>query len=253
MYDAILLAGGRIDGDFAHAAGTDRKGLLTLRGKRMVEYVIEALRASGKIGRIGLVGPPDFAPSVGSLVDAFGEEEPTIGGNLRRGAEILGIEGQRVVVAACDSPCLTGEAVSLFLELCPADAQIVYPVVTLADALAAFPRRKWFKVPLKGMDVVATGLMLIEPRVLVENERLSTMVGDSRGNMLRMFSFWGLDFLLKFLLRRLSIEDIERRIHRVTGLRGKGVLFPIPEAALDVDCADDMKVAEEWLARRGDS
>ena len=50
MYNAVILAGGKTPW-LQKAVGTNIRALAPLGGRRMVEYIIDALDQSGQIGR----------------------------------------------------------------------------------------------------------------------------------------------------------------------------------------------------------
>jgi len=59
--DAILPAGGRITGVFAQETGTSVKALISPGGPTVLERTLDALRATGHVGRIVVVGPDEVA------------------------------------------------------------------------------------------------------------------------------------------------------------------------------------------------
>ena len=56
MYNAVILAGGKTPW-LQKAVGTNIRALAPLGGRRMVEYIIDALDQSGQIGRSAADGP----------------------------------------------------------------------------------------------------------------------------------------------------------------------------------------------------
>ena len=250
MPDALIMAGGRIPDDFASAVGTDMKGLIRIRGRPAVQYVMDALRDARGIDRVALIGPREYADELGDRLDAYATEGPDIGANLRLGVEALGLKEGRLFVVTCEAMCLRGDAIDEFLAMCPSDMQVVCPVVTLESVEAEFPERHWIRVPLRGRKIVVTNMFLIEPRVLLENEALTATIGGARKSVLGMARVWGFGFLLKLLLRRLTLEGIAEHVGRVTGVRGTAVLFPRPEVAMDLDFAVDVGIVERWFARK---
>jgi GTP:adenosylcobinamide-phosphate guanylyltransferase len=250
MPDALILAGGRIDADFAEAVGTDMKGFIQVRGRPAVDYVMDALRDATGIGRVALVGPQEYADRLGDRLDVYCAEGSDLGANLRLGVEALGLEEGKLFVVTCEAVCLSGEVIDQFLEMCPPEMQIVYPVVSLESVEAEFPERRWIRVPLRGRRVVATNMFLIDGRILVDNEALVATIGGARKSVLRVARIWGCWFLLKLLLRRHTLDGIARHVERVTGVRGTAVLFPRAEVAMDLDAPADLDIVQAWLARR---
>ena len=250
MPDALILAGGRIDGDFAEAVGTNLKGLIEVRGRPAVHYVMDALEDAQGIERIALIGPQEYADELGDRLDAYDEEGPHIGANLRLGCRALGLEEGKLFVVTCEAICLTGEAIDEFLDMCPPEVHIAYPIVSLESVEAEFPERNWKRVPLQGQKIVATNMFLIEPHVILENEPLIATVAGTRKSVLGMARIWGFWFLLKLLLRQHTLEGIAAHVERVTGVRGAAVMFPRAEVAMDLDFAVDLGIVEAWFARR---
>ena len=248
--DALILAGGRIPPGFAKVAGTDKKGLIEFHGRRSVEYVVQALKDAKGIGRIALVGPQEYADLLGDRLDAHAPEANNIGANLRAGMEALGLGDEPMLVVTCDAVCLTGDAVDEFLGMCPPDVDMVCPVITTASAFEAFPERKWVPIPLRGQSVVCTNMFMIRPRVILENEALATVVGDARKNLLAGARVWGWGFVFKLFTRRLTMESIAEHVKKVAGVTGKGVVFPDPDIAMDLDEAEDLPIVEKWFARQ---
>ena len=61
----------------------------------------------------------------------------------------------------------------------------------------------------------------------------------------------GPGLLLRFLLRRMDLDAALARVSQRIGARIEGVALPWPEAAIDVDRASDLALAEKILAERG--
>jgi hypothetical protein len=55
---------------------------------------------------------------------------------------------------------------------------------------------------------------------------------------------------LLFLLRRLDLDAAFERVSRAMGALVRPVQLPFPEAAIDVDRASDLTLAERILAER---
>ena len=57
--------------------------------------------------------------------------------------------------------------------------------------------------------------------------------------------------ILKFLIRRLSVRDIERRLEVLTGVQAMGVISDYAEIAFDVDKPKDLELAQAVLGDQG--
>jgi len=250
MPDAMVLAGGRIGGRFAEAVGTSLKGFIEVRGRPAVHYVMDALEDARGIERVALIGPPEYADELGDRLDAYAGEGANIGANLRLGCEALGLEEGKLFVVTCEAICLTGESIDQFLDMCPPEVHLAYPVVSLESVEAEFPERRWKRVPLRGQKIVATNMFLIESHVVLENEALIATVAGTRKSVLGLARIWGLWFLLKLLLRQHTLEGIAAHVEKVTGVRGTAVMCPNPAVAMDLDFAVDLGIVEAWFVRK---
>ncbi|HZT43769.1 MAG TPA: nucleotidyltransferase family protein, partial [Chthonomonadaceae bacterium] len=142
--DAVLPAGGRISGAFAREAGAEIKALIRLEGRTLLRRMIEALRATGRIGRIVVIGPEEAlieAQACGA--DAAISEGATGPENIYRGLEWLRAQEpappSRVLILTTDLPFITPEAIIAFLDSCSPDADIAIPIVTREAFEARFP------------------------------------------------------------------------------------------------------------------
>ena len=57
----------------------------------------------------------------------------------------------------------------------------------------------------------------------------------------------GFGFILKFLLRRLSIKEAEEKFSRLLGFKGVAVKCIYPEISMDVDKPSDLDLVEQVL------
>ncbi len=62
-FDAILPAGGHIDAEFAAKVGTSSKALIRFGDQTILERTILALKATGRVERIVISGPPEVRDS----------------------------------------------------------------------------------------------------------------------------------------------------------------------------------------------
>ena len=89
-FDVVIPAGGEIDGEYASVAGTAIRALAPVGIDRrpVLQVVVDALRNSGKVGSIVVVGPEALAASVENVDQWL--PEPAGGGPITGGpANIL--------------------------------------------------------------------------------------------------------------------------------------------------------------------
>ncbi|HPQ10532.1 MAG TPA: hypothetical protein PLQ98_04325, partial [Bacillota bacterium] len=58
----------------------------------------------------------------------------------------------------------------------------------------------------------------------------------------------GLRFLVKFITKSLSIEEIEQRAEEILGFKAKAIISTYPEIGIDVDKPSDLYLMENLFA-----
>src|SRR5687767_8614346 len=128
MLDVILPAGGRISGTFAEAVGTEIKALIPLEGKTILRRTMETLRATGRVGRIVVIGAEEArAEAKAGGAEGVLEEGESGPENAFRGLEWLHAQsnpGSHVLLMATDLPFLTPMGLNRFLDACPSEADL---------------------------------------------------------------------------------------------------------------------------------
>ncbi len=135
--DALVLGGGKMKGS------DEPKAFLTLRGKTMLEYVLEALRSSKMLNQIVVVVPTEerlekvkefqveWVVSDGSILD-----------NLGAGLKVL-TQSEFVLISSSDIPFINSAIVDEFIKSCfLQQAEGYYPVVLKEQVEKRFPQTK---------------------------------------------------------------------------------------------------------------
>lgn len=248
MPDAVILAGGSRDGEIEKKFGVLNRALLVIRGKFMIEYVIEALRNVSSIQRIVVVGPvPVLQARVGSLVDAVVEAGNDPFESTIKGLEALKAE-EKVLVATSDLPLLRAEAVRDFFARCAeVVADFYYPVVRREVYEAKIGGGKRTFVCLKEGCFTGGNLLLLDPKVVEAKKHWIARVVASRKNPVAIARLLGLRIIVKLLTRRLTIRDVEDRVEHILGVRGRAIITPYAEIGFDVDTVEHVSLAEKLL------
>ncbi len=211
--------------------GVRSKALVPYRGRPMAEWVLEALAGAGLsaiyVGENpGLSPPPRLTlPDQGSLL-----------ANLE--AALAQVEG-RVLVATADLPHLTPEAVSFVLERAP-EAALVYPIVPKERVEARFPGNRRTYARLREGTFTGGNLLLLDKPLFFRALPLAKEVVALRKRPLALARRIGWDILLKLLLGRLSLGELEARARRLLGVEARALITPYPEVGVDVDREEDL-------------
>jgi hypothetical protein len=94
-------------------------------------------------------------------------------------------------------------------------------------------------------DAVVTGgnAFMIEPEVVRRNHEVIKQALGMRKKPLALLSMLGLPFIIKYLIGRLAIADVERKAKTWLDIVGRGVIVPYAEIGVDVDKPSDYELA----------
>lgn len=231
---AVVLAGGE-DGDrLAREAGVEAKALVPLGDRPMGAYVLEALRACPAVGRIVYVGPVNVrlrglydatVPAGSRLVDSLALG---LGAGLAQGAR------GRLLVLTADIPWVTGDVLSRFIAQAPA-AELVYPAVRRRAAEEQFPHQSRTYVRLREGALTGGNAVLLEASAVGPLLPWIDRAFRARKNPIALAGIVGPGVLLAFLVRRASIDMLERRVSRLVGITARAHLSDDASLAADVD------------------
>jgi len=227
--EAIVLGGGKEA--WAEKYGVRSKALVPFRGRPMAEWVLEALKGAG-LSVVYVGENPGLSPAPRLTLP----DQGSLLANLE--AALAHVEG-RVLVATADIPHLTPEAVRFVLEKAP-EAALVYPIVPKEAVEARFPGNRRTYARLREGTFTGGNLLLLDQALFFQALPLAKKVVALRKKPLALARLIGLDILLKLLLGRLSLGELEARAKRVLGVEARALLTPYPEVGVDVDREEDL-------------
>lgn len=246
--NAIVLCGAENSGPLRDVDPAPNEGLITIGGRPMVQYVLDGLRQSSRIGRILLVAPPDV---VGPRVHGDGIELVPPTGHIIDNvmAAVRRLPGdQKVLIATSDIPLITGRVIDGFLDLCSArEADLYYPVVERSVAEAQYSGVRRTYVHLREGTFTGGNLFLANPAIADAVAPRIRAFLDQRKHPVRMAAILGWGFVLRLALRTLSLYELERKISELWGVRGAVIVCPYPEVGIDVDKPSDLELARVAL------
>lgn len=246
--DAVLPAGGRIEGTFAQETGVEIKALLRFEDETILSRTIRTLRATRQVARVVVVGPEAALQEARNAgADGALAEGATGPDNIFRGLEWLQQQPtptSSVLIVTTDMPFLTPTAVTRFLDACPPGMDICVPVVERKPFEARFPglvrtdtrlRDGWFRLG---------GLFLLDPTTLLRiRPHIESMFGARKSN-LQMAKLIGFATVLRYLTRRLTVEGIVARACEILGCRGVAMKDVAAEIGFDIDLPEEYTYAK---------
>lgn len=240
---AVVLAGGGHRDRLARAVGVESKAHVPLGGVPLGEYVLAALRAAACVGRTVYVGDP--AGSFSGLYDVRVPAGERLVDSLALGAgAALAQPGDPrwLLVVTADVPWLTGAAIERFVAGAKAlvgrdgaPARLVYPVVTEADARAQFPQQDRTYAALADGRFTGGNLALLRADAVPALLPLMERAYRNRKNPLALARLVGLGTLLRLLLGRASVPQLERRVSDLLGAPARALISHDACLAADVD------------------
>lgn len=252
LRDAILPAGGRLDPETAARAGTEVKALATFGGRTILERTIDALRESGSVRRIVVIGPALLRDHRAcAAADAVLDEAATGPDNIFLGVDHLASQPDAVdemLIATTDLPFLTGELVQRYLGLCPPDREFCVPLISRSEFNERYPGATATFVTLRDGEFTAGCTYAAKLDALRKARPHIERVFEQRKSKLGMARLLGLGFVVGYLRRSLTVGDIERKVQSLLGCRGAAVPGSPAELAYDIDDLEDYEYAVRHLA-----
>ncbi|ADL06842.1 nucleotidyltransferase family protein [Thermosediminibacter oceani] len=248
MLKALVLAGGDGDEKLQESEGT--KALVRINGREMILYILDALKKLDYIEKIAIVGPKEKLSSikVGPNVVVV-EESDSIVGNILRGLELFS-DDDEILIMTCDIPMVTAEAIDDFVKKAKGlNADFCYPIIRKEDTEKKYPGIKRTYARVREGTFTGGNVALVKvgsaKRCIKKAEEFFTY----RKNPLKLASILGFSVVLKFLLGKLSIPELEKRVYDIFGIKARAVISDFPEIGNDVDKKSDLELVREVLGR----
>lgn len=246
--NAIVLAGRATADALGEFTRASNKALVDINGKPMISYVIAALLDAPRVGQIVVVGPREgLAPVVETERVRVVEDAGSIVDNIRIGARQLPAD-EKILIATSDIPMVTGSIIEGFIDLCldrPAD--LYYPIVEKGVNEQKYPLVKRTYVALQEGIYTGGNLFLIAPWIVEPVAPKVKVFIENRKNPIQLSRLLGLTFLVKLLLKLLTIPELEKKMSQLWGVQAVAVNCPMPEIGIDVDKPNDLQLVRAAL------
>jgi molybdopterin-guanine dinucleotide biosynthesis protein A len=241
----VILAGGIVGPDdplYAYTGGRP-KALLDMGGRPMLERVIAALQASSHVEEVLVVGIAEETIAAAGLqtarpVAALPDAGDMLANMLVGAAWFRKHHPEVEVVLGCsaDIPTITGRIVDAFIEACrPWDKAVYYNLVTRQKLEARFPHSRRTYSRYGPIEAAGGDMAIARLDVLDKNRDLAAALSNARKQPWRIAGLVGVRFLVRFLLHRVTVADVEKTAERIIGAPVKIILDGSPELAMDAD------------------
>lgn len=227
--DCLILAGGRCPDDLREATGVEYRSNLLYEGRTFLEIVSEAVQAAERTITIGGPegDPATWAPGGKTFIES-----------MRVG---LGkVASDKFLLATCDLPFLTREAVDDFIQRCEPEAGLNYPIIDAKLCAQRYPGAR--RTTLKLKEGVFTGGNL----ALIRTDGMRTFLPilekayENRKKVFRLASQIGYDTLFKVLVGQmfpstLRLHALEQKISQWLKTPVRAIVTPYVEIGTDID------------------
>lgn len=252
----LVLAGSRgPDDPVARLAGVSHKAFAPVADVPMLVRVVRALLATPEVGTIAVaIERPELVRDNRELASLLDGGRlvllPAEGSPSRSVVAALKALGAPLLVTTADHALLRPEWVSHFLAHLPGDADVVAALARDSAVQAAVPGTQ--RTYLRFADGRFSGCNLFAFRTpaAIRAAEVWRQVEAERKHPLRMIRLLGPWAVFRFALGRLSLRAALARLGVITGARAAVVEMPFGAAAVDVDKAADLELAERLLAGR---
>ncbi len=255
VYDAVILAGGKICEELRAAATYDNEAFIMIAGQPMILYVYQALRQSKYIRKIVISGPMEelqkIAPKDEMLLFAPSGENAieSLSGALRLLQE--GGISESILVMPTDIPFISREAIEDFIKQAESmEGDFFYALTSKETNENKFPGVLRTYVQLKEGVFTGGNLFLMQSGMIEQALDMAVHLMVRRKNPLAMGRLFGLGMVLSYLLKKLSIPMVEKRFYEVMKIRGRGIISDFAEVGVDVDKLSDLELAQKYLGPR---
>ncbi|MGB8954893.1 MAG: NTP transferase domain-containing protein [Tumebacillaceae bacterium] len=230
--EALVLAGGRTS-----KLPVSKKADLPIGDRTMVDYVVAALEQVPAVQKV-TVARDDADSLVENLLDA-----------LQR----LSLDPEdRLLIASCDIPFLTPEAVLDFLARCEPGLDVYYPIVRKECCEQRFPGVQRTYARLREGTFTGGNLFLVRAGALPPLADRLQRLFQNRKSPLKLSRELGYgvtaQVVLSALLGTLSVTSLERRVAQSIGIRAKAVVSDYAEIGTDIDKESDLELLRQFFA-----
>ena len=232
--DAVILAASE-NNDKLKQYEAEYEALIELEGIPMVKYVIEAVNNSQLINKVAMIGP---VLSDHDIIFSSSESVSIIG-NVKEGVGRLDVQDYILIITS-DIPLITFEMIDDFINRCLQYGEdIYYPIVPRKVMKKEFPGNQ--KTYIRTSQGFFTGGNFI----LIKRENIENLSIKAekfityRKKPWKILKLLGIQFLIKYFFRSLSVKAIEKRMTSILGCKSKAIVINDAEAGMDIDKPED--------------
>ena len=254
-YEAVILAGGRAAW-LRKLAGTDIRSLAKINGKYIIEYIITALLASGRVNNIYVASDSE---ALAQLEQAGVTSFKPIACDVKTLAEVCLVssnaveaetpENHKILYVCDDVPLLTPEAVNSFLDQCESrpDGEIYWTVIRKEVCEKQFPDGVRTYGPLADGKFTGGNMSLLTRDAVAKTQAMAKLLYQHRKHPVKLCSLLGWWFVLKALCKCVSSADVEKRCTQLMGVNCRAIIAEHACIGMDMDKEADWQLVHRYI------
>ena len=243
---ALILAGAQEDSPLSNIHSN--KALIKIHDKEMIMYIIDALKDLDFIDTITVVGPKKQLSTIKDEVNIIVDAGSSLIQNIFKGVQVFSDE-EMILVLTSDIPMITPEAIRDFVEKAiPLEADFCYPIIRREENDKKYPGVKRTYVKIKDGTFTGGNVVLVNAGVVKSRLDQAETFMAYRKKPWKLAWVLGIGFVFKFILGTLTIDELEKRVSDLFGIKARAVISTYPEIGTDVDKDSDLKLAARVLS-----
>jgi GTP:adenosylcobinamide-phosphate guanylyltransferase len=236
---AVITAGGLVEGDFAAAIGTRVKALAPFGARTLLDVVLDAC-AGADIDGVAVIGGAEVRTHLAArgarVIDAALDGET----NVLRALDAW--PGERFVYLTSDVPFASADGLRELIAR-SSDFALTMALAGVDAYAARFPGAGEHSVALGGERVANGNAFVIAPEAVEPMRAFATKLFAARKSLPRLALLLGPALCLRFVMKRLTIADLEAYGRRRLGVAVGALRDCDPGLCYDVDSLDDYRYA----------
>jgi GTP:adenosylcobinamide-phosphate guanylyltransferase len=245
-----------MDDPVARHAGMPHKVLVPVGGRPMIVRVLEALRSAGIERILVCIDPQILNVAETATREALAGADirivPPANSPSASVKRVLENSDARwpLLVTTGDHPLLTRDMIGHFCRAAPDDADAVVGLARRSTIVAQQPGsiRTYYRFREDGYS--GCNLFLLRSPAVLKLVEFWSNLEAHRKKPWRMVAAIGPLNLIRFAFGQLTLADALARLSAIVGVKVAAADMPFAEAAIDVDKPEDLRLANEILARR---
>lgn len=258
-FSAIVLAADReASNPVAAAAGVRCKSLAPVNGTPMIFRVLDALSSADAIENALLCGPPraivDQEPElyeyIASGKASWMENQATPSLSAYEAMKTVP-ESNAILLTTSDHALLTPKIVEYFChEAYGSGCDVVAGVARRETVMNAYPQTSRTAYRFRDGEYCSCNLFAFLTPKSRTVPSFWRQVEQQRKNPFKMIRILGWLTVLRYLTGRLTLSAAMEQLSQRLGCRAGIVVMPFPEAAIDVDSAEDLRFVQQIASRK---